>query len=82
MIEQVDCGDAEVMRIWRERGLPEHFLGNRGTNWRLLQFAECFYNGGIEAAAREIEAGAEDRREFNISRTIRALKTLEPASEV
>jgi len=33
------CDDAEVMRIWRECGLPEYFLGNGGTNRKLVEFA-------------------------------------------
>lgn len=35
------CDDAEVMRIWRECGLPEYFLGNGGTNYRLVAFAKA-----------------------------------------
>jgi hypothetical protein len=34
------CDDAEVMRIWRECGLPEYFLGNGGTNAKLVEFAK------------------------------------------
>ena len=37
--EAVD--DAEVMRIWRECGLPEYLLGNGGTNRRLVAFAQA-----------------------------------------
>ena len=33
------CDDADVMRLWRECGLPEWFLGNGGTNHRLVEFA-------------------------------------------
>ncbi len=33
------CDDAEVMRIWRECGLPEYFLGNAGSNHKLVAFA-------------------------------------------
>ncbi len=32
--------DTEVMRIWRECGLPEYFLGNGGSNHKLVAFAE------------------------------------------
>ena len=28
--------DANVMRLWRECGLPEYFLGNGGTNHLLV----------------------------------------------
>jgi hypothetical protein len=34
------CNDAEIMRIWRECGLPEFFLGNGGTNGKLCEFAK------------------------------------------
>ena len=33
--------DAEVMRIWRECGLPEYFLGNGGSNHKLVAFAKA-----------------------------------------
>lgn len=33
------CDDREVMRLWRECGLPEYFLGNGGTNHKLVEFA-------------------------------------------
>jgi hypothetical protein len=33
-----ECDDAEVMRIWRECGLPEWFLGNGGSNHKLVAF--------------------------------------------
>lgn len=36
----IPCDDAEVMRIWRECGLPEYFLGNSGTNHKLVAFAK------------------------------------------
>lgn len=31
--------DAAVMRLWRECGLPEYFLGNGGSNHKLVAFA-------------------------------------------
>ena len=36
---ETTCDDAEVMCIWRECGLPEYFLGNGGTNHKLVEFA-------------------------------------------
>jgi hypothetical protein len=33
------CDDARIMQLWREVGLPEYFLGNGGTNYKLLAFA-------------------------------------------
>ena len=38
----------KVMRLWRQAGLPEYFLGNGGTNARLCEFA-----GLIEAEAQK-----------------------------
>lgn len=38
---QDPCDDGEVMRIWRQCGLPEYFLGNGGTNHKLVAFAEA-----------------------------------------
>lgn len=35
----IRCDDAAVMRIWRECDLPEWFLGNGGTNHKLMAFA-------------------------------------------
>lgn len=32
--------DAMVMDLWRRAGLPEYFLGNGGTNERLVLFAQ------------------------------------------
>jgi hypothetical protein len=43
--------DAEVMRIWRECGLPEYFLGNGGSNHKLVAFAKAC----AEQSADEIE---------------------------
>ena len=34
------CDDREIMRIWRECGLPEYFLGNGGSNHKLVAFAD------------------------------------------
>lgn len=31
--------DTKVIELWREAGLPEYFLGNGGTNIKLVQFA-------------------------------------------
>lgn len=36
-----EADDGEVMRIWRECGLPEYFLGNGGTNHKLVAFAKA-----------------------------------------
>ena len=44
------CNDAEVMRLWRECGLPEYFLGNGGTNHKLVAFAKA-------CAARAVAGG-------------------------
>lgn len=55
-------GDAAVMRLWREVGLPEYFLGNGGTNHKLVAFAKaCFRQGhddALEAACGAVAAVA------------------------
>ena len=33
------CDDTGVMELWRECGLPDYFLGNGGTNHKLVDFA-------------------------------------------
>jgi hypothetical protein len=38
---QETVNDAEVMRLWRECGLPEYFLGNGNSNHKLVAFAEA-----------------------------------------
>jgi hypothetical protein len=42
------CDDAEVMRIWREVGLPEYFLGNGGANHKLVAFAARIREAGTD----------------------------------
>lgn len=45
---QPPVDDAKVMQIWREVGLPEYFLGNGGTNHRLVEFARrCAEAGDV-----------------------------------
>jgi hypothetical protein len=41
MDKHTAADDAEVMRIWRECGLPEYFLGNGGSNHKLVAFAKA-----------------------------------------
>lgn len=38
-VAAAQCDDREVMRLWRECGLPEYFLGNGGSNHKLVEFA-------------------------------------------
>lgn len=45
------CDDAEIMRLWRECGLPEHFLGNGGTNHKLVAFADRVRDGVLDEVA-------------------------------
>lgn len=40
------CDDATVMRLWRECGLPEYFLGNGGTNHKLVAFMDRIRSEG------------------------------------
>lgn len=56
--------DARVMRIWRECGLPEYFLGNGGTNDKLVRFADAIDeddNTNVRQVAREIRLQDEAR---------------------
>lgn len=48
------CDDAEVMRIWRECGLPEFFLGNGGTNDKLVEFAKRTAGAALAEAQNSI----------------------------
>lgn len=47
--------DAEVMRLWRECGLPEFFLGNGGTNHKLVEFAKRVAATEKERIAKLVE---------------------------
>lgn len=47
--------DAFVMRMWRDAGLPEYFLGNGGTNDKLVVFAELISAEMRERAAKTAE---------------------------
>lgn len=49
------CDDERVMRIWRECGLPEYFIGNGGTNDKLVEFAERVAEAALSEAQAEIE---------------------------
>lgn len=44
-LSSVPCDDAVIMRIWRECDLPEWFLGNGGTNHKLVTFARRYASG-------------------------------------
>lgn len=55
------CNDAEAMRLWRECGLPEYFLGNGGTNHRLAAFAEACRRARAEPTEAQVEALRECR---------------------
>jgi hypothetical protein len=48
--------DAKVMKLWRQAGLPEYFLGNGGTNVHLVEFARLC---AAEAVADERERCAK-----------------------
>lgn len=52
--------DAEVMRMWRAAGLRESFLGNGGTNDKLVRFAELLSGRG-NAAEPDTEASVPGR---------------------
>ncbi len=47
MLER-DAMKSQVMKLWRECGLPEYFLGNGGTNDALLLFFENAKARGVD----------------------------------
>lgn len=49
------CDDSDVMRMWRECGLPEFFLGNGGSNAKLVQFAKLAAETKVAELTRELE---------------------------
>jgi len=51
MTHTTPCHDAKIMQLWRECGLPEHFLGNGGTNHKLVSFAARIRDGVLDEAA-------------------------------
>jgi len=51
--------DAKVMRLWRECGLPEYFLGNGGTNHKLVAFAKACAADEIERLRGALQAAYE-----------------------
>jgi hypothetical protein len=58
MGETTATDDAWVMAIWRHVGLPEYFLGNGGTNHKLVAFAKHIENAAFEAACGALAAVA------------------------
>lgn len=54
------CDDAKIMHIWRECGLPEYFLGNGGTNTKLVEFAARV----SESRVRELEQALSTIRDI------------------
>jgi len=53
--------DREVMRLWRQAGLPEYFLGNGGTNDRLVEFAKLIQQATVRKCAEICEQRATTR---------------------
>ena len=54
------CDDAEVMRLWRECDLPEYFLGNGGTNHKLVSFANACQRSAAEQPFSQSRADMDD----------------------
>lgn len=52
--------DAEVMRIWRECGLPEYFLGNGGSNHKLVAFAKACCTSSVGSDVSNLPTTQED----------------------
>ncbi|MBS4046547.1 MAG: hypothetical protein KG075_09425 [Alphaproteobacteria bacterium] len=55
-----DCDDAEIMRLWREAGLPEYFLGNGGSNVDLVKFAELIRASSVQAEPTDDDRANND----------------------
>ncbi len=61
------CDDADIMRLWRQCGLPEWFLGNGGTNHKLAAFAAALRSAReecdvLQAIVQRQEGEEMDRR--------------------
>lgn len=64
------CDDKKVMQLWRKAGLPEYFLGNGGTNQKLVKFSELVRadNNAQETAPAEqdaLKSALDERSEKN-----------------
>ena len=60
--------DAKVMRIWRECELPEYFLGNGGSNHKLVAFVKACAADEIErlrAALLDLVSDCEEYARIN-----------------
>jgi len=65
--------DREVMRLWRQAGLPEYFLGNGGTNDRLVEFAKLIQQATAKRCAEICEQqGHEEDRPSDYAYLIRS----------
>src|SRR5438045_2541257 len=69
--QEAPVDDTEVMRTWRECGLSEYFLGNGGTNRKLVAFADRFaaqrVTAAREAKARDHQAAIDNLRECGVA---------------
>lgn len=67
--------DAHVMRLWRECDLPEYFLGNGGTNDKLVALQHRIRAEALEEAAQVADAAERGTAPtIGVARAIRALK--------
>jgi len=77
------CDDAEVTRIWRQCDLPEFFLGNKGTNHRLVAFANTCAARALQVysrmALREADAYAEEAKGHHLDATKISLNAISVA---
>ena len=51
--------ERNVMCLWREAGLPEYFLGNDGTNQKLVAFTEAVADDMVRAEREQCAVLAE-----------------------
>jgi hypothetical protein len=47
--------------MWRDCGLPEHFLGNGGTNHKLVAFAERFRDQGWKLCMQSVQRAIDEQ---------------------
>ena len=65
--------EAEVMKLWRQVGLPEYFLGNGGTNVHLMTFVAAIEQATAKRCAEICEQqGHEEDRPSDYAYLIRS----------
>ena len=65
MTDNQTADDTQVMRVWRECGLPEYFLGNGGTNHKLLAFVQRIYDTRRERLRTHMDEAKREAEELH-----------------